>query len=111
MNTVAEFGNALFGGVLIGVAVAGLLLVNGRIAGISGILGNAVKGKPGLWRWSFLAGLLGAGFLVPALQFGHVGSSTGEVPASLPTLAAAGLLVGFGTAIGSTVFVVRHLGA
>jgi uncharacterized membrane protein YedE/YeeE len=132
--------NALAGGALIGAATAGLLLVNGHVAGISGILGGAIKGRSGLWRWTFLAGLIAAGLLGRAFSF-SVGSSTGEIPASLPTLLLAGALVGLGTAIGSgctsghgvcgisnlsprsvlativliavaaaTVFVVRHLG-
>ena len=96
---MASFTNALFGGALIGTATAGLLLINGRVAGISGILGGAIKGRPGLWRWTFLAGLIAAGLLGQAFSF-QVGSSTGEIPASLPTLLLAGTLVGLGTAIG-----------
>ncbi len=132
--------NAVAGGALIGIAAAGLLLINGRVAGISGILGGAIKGSSGLWRWTFLAGLIAAGLIAQAFSV-PVGSSTGEIPASLPTLLVAGTLVGLGTAIGSgctsghgvcgianlsprslvatavfiavaaaTVFVVRHLG-
>jgi len=99
--------NALIGGALIGAASAGLLLVNGRVAGISGILGGAVRGESGVWRWTFVLGLLAAGFALPALapyvtafDIGPVGSSTGDIPASLTTLVIAGALVGFGTAIG-----------
>jgi len=97
---MAYFTNALTGGALIGIAAAGLILVNGRVAGISGILGGAIKGRPGLWRWTFLAGLLAAGLLGQAFSL-QVGSSTGEIPGSLATLLLAGLLVGLGTAIGS----------
>lgn len=97
---MSQLTDALAGGALIGAAAAGLLLINGRIAGISGILGAAVKGQPGLWRWTFLAGLIAAGLLAPALGLGKAGSPTGEVPGSLATLAVAGLLVGFGTAVG-----------
>ena len=138
---MASWINALAGGALIGIAAAGLILVNGRVAGISGILGSAIKGRAGLWRWSFLAGLLAAGLLGRAFSL-QVGTSTGEIPGSLPTLAFAGILVGLGTAIGTgctsghgvcgisnlsprsftativfmavaatTVFAVRHLGA
>ena len=96
---MASLTNALFGGALIGIATAGLLLANGRVAGISGILGGAIKGRPGLWRWAFLAGLIAAGLLGRAFSF-QVGSSTGEIPASFPTLLLAGTLVGLGTAIG-----------
>lgn len=93
--------SALAGGALIGLTAAGLLLVNGRIAGISGILGGAVRGEPGLWRWTFLAGLIAAGLLAPILGYGRVGSSTGEIPADVTTLAIAGALVGFGTTLGN----------
>jgi uncharacterized protein len=99
--TSASWHNALAGGALIGLASAGLLLVNGRIAGISGILGRAVTGQSGLWRWTFLAGLIAAGLLAPVLGYGRVGSETGEIPASAATLALAGVLVGFGTTLGN----------
>ena len=97
---MASLTNALAGGALIGIAAAGLILVNGRVAGISGILGGAIKGRPGLWRWTFLAGLLAAGLLGQAFSL-QVGSPTGEIPGSLATLLLAGTLVGLGTAIGS----------
>jgi len=96
---MASLTNALAGGALIGAASAGLLLINGRVAGISGILGAAIKGRLGLWRWTFLVGLIAAGFLGQALSV-PVGAATGEIPASLPTLLLAGTLVGLGTAIG-----------
>ena len=60
--------NAVAGGALIGIATAGLLLINGRVAGISGILGGAIKGSSGLWRWTFLAGLIAAGLIAQAFQ-------------------------------------------
>ena len=97
---MASLTNALAGGALIGIAASGLILVNGRVAGISGILGSVIKGRPGLWRWGFLAGLLAAGLLGRAFSL-QVGASTGEIPGSLPTLALAGILVGLGTAIGT----------
>jgi uncharacterized protein len=86
---------------LIGAAVAGLLLVNGRIAGISGIVGSAVRGEAGLWRWAFLAGLILAGTAASFTGWGHVGGADGAIPGSVATLALAGLLVGAGTAVGS----------
>lgn len=86
------------GGALIGAAASLLLWGDGRIAGISGILGG-LPGTPGdrLWRWSFLAGLpLGAG-LYSVL--------TGTLPqhwqGGMPLMAVAGLLTGFGTRLGS----------
>ncbi len=86
---------SLAGGALIGAGAATLILWNGRVAGISGILENVVRGAFGehAWRLAFLAGLL-----APAALFGagHV-----TFVASLWTYAVAGLLVGFGTRVGS----------
>lgn len=90
----------LIGGVLIGLAAAMMLLGAGRIAGVSGIAARATRigggdMSPGS-AWSFLAGLpLGAGAAALAL-----GLPSAEF-ASWPLLAAAGLLVGFGTRLGS----------
>ena len=85
---------ALFGGALIGLAVMLLLLVNGRVAGISGILGGVLSAPPdGRWRLFFLAGLLGGGVIAEVVR----PSALGMVSASLPTLAVAGALVGVGT--------------
>jgi uncharacterized membrane protein YedE/YeeE len=83
---------ALLGGALIGLAAALLLLADGRIAGISGILGGLLQGKAG-WRLSFFSGLLLAGLC------GAVASPTslGRSPHSLAVLALAGVLVGVGT--------------
>jgi uncharacterized protein len=86
--------DSFLGGVLIGAAAAGLLLVDGRIAGISGILGDAIRFRAGLWRYAFLAGLIASAFLAPLAGISVV------VPthqAGLIGLAIAGLLVGFGT--------------
>jgi hypothetical protein len=90
----------LLGGALIGAASAGLLLANGRIAGISGILGGglrAARGDRG-WRIAFLLGLpLGA-----ALATRVASAGLGFAIASSPALlVAGGLLVGIGTQIGS----------
>jgi uncharacterized membrane protein YedE/YeeE len=91
--------SALVGGVLIGLAASLLLLTNGRIAGISGILGRTLAlefGQHG-WRILFLLGLpVGAG-LIGIIQGGLVT----DIHASIPTLIVAGLLVGFGTQLGS----------
>jgi Predicted transporter component len=92
--------SALIGGLLIGVSAAWLLVLNGRIAGISGILGGLLppaRGETG-WRMAFLAGLFAAPLVYVA--FG------GELPsvdldASIPVLVAAGLIVGFGTRLGA----------
>jgi uncharacterized protein len=86
---------ALVGGLLIGAAATALLVVNGRIAGISGILGGLARREPGeaAWRWSFVAGLVAGGLLLRLVHPAVFGPS----PASLPVLGIAGLLVGAGT--------------
>jgi uncharacterized protein len=91
---------SLLGGILIGVSASAMLLFDGRIAGISGILGGVlmpIKGNTE-WRIYFLAGLLMGGLLLrtllpAAFDFGIV--------RPLPLLVVAGLLVGFGTRLGS----------
>ncbi len=92
--------SALAGGALIGLAAALLLLGNGRVAGISGILGGALirPREDGGWRLAFLAGLL-LGALVVTLAYPPAARVALETP--LPLLAAAGVLVGFGTRMGN----------
>lgn len=89
---------ALAGGALIGAAAAGLLLVNGRIAGISGILARAVRPGAAPWQWAFLAGLLAAGL---AARLSGIEPAPAFSLQPMPTLVAAGLIVGIGTRIGS----------
>jgi len=91
---------SLAGGMLIGLSSTLLLLMNGRIAGISGIAGGMLqRPKRGMaWRAAFLVGLLAGPLLFTALA-GHW--PTVQVLASMPVLVAAGLLVGFGTRLGS----------
>ena len=91
--------SALFGGALIGLATALLLLLNGRVAGISGIVGGLLRPRPGdvAWRVAFVAGLLAAPIvyaLVHALP-------VVQIDAGNATLIAAGLLVGVGTRFGA----------
>lgn len=90
---------ALAGGVLIGVAAGLMMLLSGRIAGISGILGGLLRpvaGESG-WRLAFLAGLLAA-----PLAYALVATlPTLVVEAGYPVLVAAGLLVGAGTRFGA----------
>lgn len=89
---------SLIGGGLIGAASAGLLLVNGRIAGISGILANAAALRPGAWRWAFLGGLLAVG--AGALVFGR--SAPPALSQTAPgLLVLGGLIVGIGTQVGN----------
>jgi uncharacterized protein len=90
---------SLAGGVLIGLAAAMFILLNGRIAGISGILGGLLKPAKGdlSWRVAFVLGLV-ASPLVYAL-FAAVPPS--HIDASWGALVLAGLLVGMGTRYGS----------
>ena len=92
--------SALIGGCLIGAAAGLLLWLDGRIAGISGILGGLLGAKPGerAWRAAFLGGLI----LGPLVHASVVSEPLPfEVSGSLPLLIVAGLLVGFGTRLGS----------
>lgn len=92
---------AAAGGALIGAAAWLLFAMNGRVAGISGIVGSAVRAPTGDrgWRLAFVAGLIGSGWLGTLLlpEFGLPMRSG----FSVPLLLAAGLLVGLGTAVGS----------
>lgn len=92
--------SGLVGGLLIGVAVALMLLLNGRLAGISGIVGGLATPKAGDtgWRVAFVAGLL-LGPLVYVLVTG--GPALVHMLASPPAILVGGLLVGFGTRMGS----------
>lgn len=91
---------ALLGGVLIGLAVSSLFLTHGRAAGISGLWGGlfapAQQDRP--TRLFFFAGLIGTGFVVRLVYPQAFGAgATG----SFALVAAAGLLVGYGTRLGS----------
>jgi len=90
---------SLAGGVLIGVAVALFVLLNGRIAGISGVLGGLLNGKQvdSAWRAAFIAGLVGA----PLIYGLFAVVPTPQIDADTAALALAGLLVGVGTRYGS----------
>lgn len=97
---LAAYWPSLAGGILIGLASALLLLLNGRVAGISGIAGNMLR-RPDRntpWRAAFLAGLI-AGPLLFTVLAGH--RPPVRILASWPVLVFAGLLVGFGTRLGS----------
>jgi uncharacterized protein len=90
---------SMAGGLLIGIAVALLLLLNGRVAGISGIAGGLLRPVAGeaAWRVAFLAGLIAA----PLIYQLFTALPVATIDADLPTLIAAGLLVGMGTRYGS----------
>jgi uncharacterized protein len=92
--------SAAIGGALIGLAAVLLMLFTGRIAGVSGIAGGLLNPRSDdrAWRLAFVAGLIAAplsaalaGFALPMPQ----------LPGSYVTIAVAGLLVGFGTRLGS----------
>jgi uncharacterized membrane protein YedE/YeeE len=89
----------LAGGAMIAIASALLLLTHGRIAGVSGIVGGAVHAERAerSWRLAFLAGLLGAGTVASLIAPSALGSSI----RSPLLVGVAGLLVGFGTQLGS----------
>lgn len=89
----------LLGGLLIGLSAVCLLLLVGRVAGISGITWGAISGAAdNAWRWLFLAGLLGGGFLYHAVSGEPIPAPN---PASWPWAAAAGLAVGIGVKLGN----------
>lgn len=91
--------SALLGGALIGLAATLLLATIGRVAGISGIVNNVVENHEGRgWRLAFLIGLVGGAALWFAFGTGVAAPRAGF---PLPWLIAAGLLVGFGTHLGS----------
>jgi len=89
--------SAAIGGALIGLASALLMLLTGRIAGMSGILGETLTGGDKQWRLAFIAGLL----LAPMLS-GLIGHplATPAMPDSWAVIVVAGLLVGFGSRLG-----------
>jgi hypothetical protein len=92
--------SGLIGGLLIGLATTLLLLLNGRIAGISGIVGGLLtrKGSEVGSRAMFVAGLLLGAFVY---MLATNGALPVRIEASLPIMVVAGLLVGFGTRLGS----------
>ncbi len=97
LNSILQ---SLLGGAIIGLAVTLMLLFNGRVTGISGILGSSLA-KPssdGIWRWMFLGGMLTGGFIVSKVRPDLFTNLTNR---SLLLVILAGLLVGYGTSMGS----------
>ncbi|MDX8120654.1 YeeE/YedE family protein [Janthinobacterium sp. GMG2] len=90
---------SLAGGMLIGLAAALLILFNGRIAGISGIVGGLLRPRSGDlgWRIAFLAGLIGTPLLYQLWQ----ALPPVQIDAGTPALIVAGLLVGVGVRYGA----------
>lgn len=91
--------SALAGGAIIGLAVMLFALFNGRVTGISGIVGGLLR--PSLpeaaWRAAFLAGLI----VAPIVYRLFAGPPNLTIDANYPTLVVAGILVGIGTRYGS----------
>jgi uncharacterized protein len=100
---IHPFVQAAIGGVMIGFASWLLLASLGRVAGITGILGGALAPFNGVakderaWRWAFVVGLIGMG-AVAAFAFN---TPVLAAPRPFPLLILAGVLVGFGTVLGS----------
>lgn len=92
--------SALAGGVLIGLSAVVLWLANGRIAGISGIAGGllAPPARDTGWRAAFIVGLIAGPLIVSTFTGGLRAIS---ITSSSTLLIAGGLLVGFGTRLGS----------
>ena len=91
--------SGLVGGMLIGLSTSLLMLLNGRIAGISGIVGGMLHPAPGdvAWRLAFVAGLVAA----PSLYILVAALPPVVIEAGYPTLLVAGFLVGIGTRYGA----------
>lgn len=92
--------SSLLGGMLIGLASIGIMLLTRRIAGISGIVGGMLTPTAGDfgWRLAFTLGLVGSGAALYALEPAAFSSAGAPSPG---LLALAGLLVGFGTRLGN----------
>lgn len=94
------FVQAALGGALIGLAASIMLLLQGRIAGISGIIGGLLTPRPGDlgWRVAFVGGLFLAGLVASQIAPDSLGPSVTRSPV---VLGLAGLMVGYGTRLGN----------
>jgi len=92
--------SSLVGGILIGLSATGMLALLGRVAGISGICGGLLAGdrSGGPWRAAFVMGLLVGGATLAAFLPENFAMT---LPRSTGSLVLAGLLVGFGSRLGS----------
>lgn len=97
---IESIGLALVGGAMIGLAASGLLLVMGRVCGISGMVGGllSLRKEGNDWRSAFVAGLLFGGLLLAFVYPQALQAPTGR---SLFAIAGAGVAVGYGTLLGS----------
>lgn len=95
-----EWINALLGGAIIGISVSLMLLLNGRVTGISGIINGILTPAKGdtAWRVLFVLGLLTGGLTIGAM---NPATFSGALTTDTWTVVVAGLLVGFGTILGS----------
>jgi hypothetical protein len=98
---VTEFTpfSALIGGVILGVSALLLVLFNGKIAGISGIVSKGLRqfNSDGLWRWMFILGII----IGPIISgFWHY-TLPSQIDISWPLIIAGGLFVGIGSKLGS----------
>ena len=113
METFTPF-SSLAGGALIGVAASVLLLFHGRVAGISGMLGETLRGAgtrgEGVYRVAFLAGLMATGLalrLVYPAVFSHLSEASSLRASASPSgnglgwIVVAGVVVGYGTRLGN----------
>ncbi|MEH6626009.1 MAG: YeeE/YedE family protein [Motiliproteus sp.] len=100
MMLITDFSlwQSLAGGALIGLAAAVLLLCNGRVAGVSGVVGGLLSGLGVSWRLMFVLGMVSGGVIYQIL-----GGAVMDIRplVSEPMLIVAGLLVGIGTTLGS----------
>lgn len=92
--------SAAIGGALIGLSAVLLMLFTGRIAGISGIVAGLINPQTNdrAWRAAFIAGLIAAPIAAALVGYG---APSPHLPESYVTIIAGGLLVGFGTRLGS----------
>jgi len=98
---MAEFNwiNGLIGGILIGISATILLAFNGRITGISGMVNGAISfNKNDAWRWLFLLGMLAGGAIYEFVLSPQPTPTSKFAPL---TMIIGGLIVGFGTRMGS----------
>lgn len=96
----SDYLNALLGGAIIGLATVLMMHLSGRVTGISGIVNGIFKYVAGDWAWrlTFLVGLFSGGLIMKLQRPESFVDTSGS---SLPMVIAAGLLVGFGTIMGS----------
>lgn len=91
---------AILGGLIVGTSSAAFMFLNGRITGLSGIAKGLVRPDGEDWQYTYNLGLFASGYLMKHL-FPQMITSSSTVPQSVPVIITAGLLVGYGTRLGS----------